>query len=546
MSFSDGFSQGLGIANAFAKLKNNSILAEEKEEELRIAKMSLSDLEGKEDISVGEQTALSNIKQAEAATGFNVARTNVQNVQYNKEQILLDEAQNKANVNNTTVNNVLLTNTFQVFENLHNGLKSGDIKEKGVVYDMYLGEARTNIDLLRKDGKINLLNLLDPSYVEAISSVRGGLEALENGDPNGLNSLLDRPDALNTIFKPKADKFLGKKFIADNGFEGIVQDINLDIAKAVIAEDGQNAIMSANFEVFSQDSYDAAIKGGATSDAAKIKATQIFSTFMPDSAGEFLRQNTKDSSDKTQVSVTDMIDFAASSTNVLQAAMKYDGSFFKFAKELKDSQTYSKTRLDTDDKIKINEKVEELLMDNLEFASTKYTLEKGNTLVKRIRQSEGTTADRQDISEELKGVMENLGQYREEFMKYVEVDNTISTDKVTHYKWIGSTKDDSIFQAYLETYANRQQIKSNLVEGVEYDASKALPQPSKDAGGFVIVGELNLNLQDTPLSNLGKLRDEFGVDTVNSEIAKFQQVAASQNLDLTDQDLLNLLIRKLR
>lgn len=546
MSFSDGFSQGLGIATAFSKLRNVAISAEKEEEELRIAKMSLSDLEGKEDISVGEQTALSNIKQADAATGFNVARTNVQNVQYNKEQILLDEAQNKANITNTATNNVLLTNTFQVFENLHNGLKSGDIKENGVVYDMYLGEARTNIDLLRKDGKINLLNLLDPSYVEAISSVRGGLEALENGDPNGLDSLLDRPDALNTIFKPKADKFLGKKFIADNGFEGIVQDINLDIAKAVIAEDGQNAIMSANFEVFNQDSYDAAIKGGATSDAAKIKATQTFSTFMPDSAGEFLRQNTKDSSDATQVSITDMIDFAASSTNVLQAALKYDGSFFKFAKELKDSQTYSKTRLDTDDKIKINEKVEELLMDNLEFASTKYTLEKGNTLVKRIRQSEGTIADRQDISQELKGVMENLGQYREEFMKYVEVDTKISTDKVTHYKWIGSTKDDSIFQAYLETYANRQQIKSNLVEGVEYDASKALPQPSKDAGGFVIVGELNLNLQDTPLSNLGKLRDEFGVDTVNSEIAKFQQVAASQNLDLTDQDLLNLLIRKLR
>ena len=222
------------------------------------------------------------------------------------------------------------------------------------------------INGLVKDGKINLLSVLDPAYVEAISSVSGGLEALESGDPNGLASLLDRPDALNTIFKPKADKFLGKRFIAENGFEGIVRDINLDIGKAVITEDGQNAVMSANFEVFSQKKYDDAIKGGATPEAATIQATQTFSTFMPDSAGEFLRQNTTKSSDATQVSVTDMIDFAASTTNLLQSAIKYDGSFFKFAKNLKDSQTYSKTILETDDKIKINQKVEEILLKNIE------------------------------------------------------------------------------------------------------------------------------------------------------------------------------------
>ena len=117
-----------------------------------------------------------------------------------------------------------------------------------------------------------------------------------------------------SVYRKKADKFLGKRFIAENGFEGIVRDITLDIGKAVITEDGQNAVMSANFEVFSQKRYDDAIKSGDTVDAATIKATQTFSTFMPDSAGEFLRQNTTKSSDATQVSVTDMIDFAASTT----------------------------------------------------------------------------------------------------------------------------------------------------------------------------------------------------------------------------------------
>ena len=131
-------------------------------------------------------------------------------------------------------------------------------------------------------------------------------------------------------------------------------------------------------------------------------------------------------------------------------------------------------------------------------------------------------------------------------MQYVEIDPDISTDNVVGYRWTGSTTDDSIFQAYLETYANRSQIKANLLEGVEYDASKVLPQPSGDTGGLVIVGDLNLNLKDSPLTNLDKLRTEFGTDRVNSEIAKFQQVAAAQNLDLSDQDLLSLLIRKLR
>ena len=546
MSFGDGFSQGMGIASAFAKLRNSVILAEEKEEELRISKMSFEDLQGTDDRTVGEETALTNIDQARAATEYNVARTEGQNISNAKEEILLSNAKNTAELQDTTVNNILLTNTFQVFENLHNGIKDGKIKEGGVVYDMYLSEAQGNMNLLRKDGKIDLLSVLDPSYVEAISSVSGGLEALESGDPNGLASLLDRPDALNTIFKPKADKFLGKRFIAENGFEGIVRDITLDIGKAVITEDGQNAVMSANFEVFSQKRYDDAIKSGDTVDAATIKATQTFSTFMPDSAGEFLRQNTTKSSDATQVSVTDMIDFAASTTNLIQSAMKYDGSFFKFAKDLKDSQTYSKTILETDDKIKINQKVEEILLKNINFASDKYTIEKANTLVKRIRESEGTLSDKRDISEQLKGVIENLGKYREEFMQYVEIDPDISTDNVVGYRWTGSTTDDSIFQAYLETYANRSQIKANLLEGVEYDASKVLPQPSGDTGGLVIVGDLNLNLKDSPLTNLDKLRTEFGTDRVNSEIAKFQQVAAAQNLDLSDQDLLSLLIRKLR
>ena len=546
MSFGDGFSQGIGIATAFSKLRNSAILAEEKEEELRISKMSFEDLQGADNRTVGEETSLTNIDQARAATDYNLARTEGQNITNAKEEILLSNARNTAELQDTTVNNILLTNTFQVFENLHNGIKDGKIKEGGVVYDMYLSEAGGNVNLLRKDGKIDLLSVLDPAYAKAISSVSGGLEALESGDPNGLASLLDRPDALNTIFKPKADKFLGKRFIAENGFEGIVRDINLDIEKAVITEDGQNAVMSSNFEVFSQKRYDDAIKNGDTPEAATIKATQTFSTFMPDSAGEFLKQNTTKSSDATQVSVTDMIDFAASTTNLLQSAMKYDGSFFKFAKDLKDSQTYSKTILETDDKIKINEKVEQILLKNINFASDKYTIEKANTLVKRIRESEGTISDQEDISEQLIGVMENLGKYREEFMQYVEINPEISTDKVTEYRWIGSTTDDSIFQAYLETYANRSQIKANLLEGVEYDASKVLPQPSVDTGGLVIVGDLNLNLQDSPLTNLDKLRTEFGTDRVNSEIAKFQQVAAAQNLDLSDQDLLSLLIRKLR
>lgn len=546
MSFGDGFSQGIGIATAFSKLRNSAILAEEKEEELRISKMSFEDLQGADNRTVGEETSLTNIDQARAATDYNLARTEGQNITNAKEEILLSNARNTAELQDTTVNNILLTNTFQVFENLHNGIKDGKIKEGGVVYDMYLSEAGGNVNLLRKDGKIDLLSVLDPAYAKAISSVSGGLEALESGDPNGLASLLDRPDALNTIFKPKADKFLGKRFIAENGFEGIVRDINLDIEKAVITEDGQNAVMSSNFEVFSQKRYDDAIKNGDTPEAATIKATQTFSSFMPDSAGEFLKQNTTKSSDATQVSVTDMIDFAASTTNLLQSAMKYDGSFFKFAKDLKDSQTYSKTILETDDKIKINEKVEQILLKNINFASDKYTIEKANTLVKRIRESEGTISDQEDISEQLIGVMENLGKYREEFMQYVEINPEISTDKVTEYRWIGSTTDDSIFQAYLETYANRSQIKANLLEGVEYDASKVLPQPSVDTGGLVIVGDLNLNLQDSPLTNLDKLRTEFGTDRVNSEIAKFQQVAAAQNLDLSDQDLLSLLIRKLR
>jgi len=546
MSFSDGFAQGFNLINAASKMRSNLLKAEKEEEELRISQMSLSELESQEDITVGEQTALSNIREANTAAEYNLARTNLQNLLVDKETILLDDARNKAEITDSDVNNILFTSTFQIFENLHNGIESGEIKEGGVVYEMYLGEARSNLNLLRREGKGDLLSILDPSYVKAIKSVSGGLQALEQGDPNGLASLLDRPESLNTVFKPKADKFVGMKFIAENGFEGIVQDVDLDIQNAVITEDGQNAVMRANFSVFNQKLFDDAIQAGNSKDAAIIKATQTFSTFMPDSAGEFLRQNTSNSSDATQVSVTDMIDYAASATQIIQAALKYDGSFFNFAKQLKDSQRYSKTFLDTDDKIKINEKVEEIMMDNINFASDRYTIEKANALVKRIRESKGTIADQEDISEQLKGVMENLGKYREEFMQYVEINPNISTDKVTEYRWTGSTKDDSIFQAYLETYANRQQIKSNLMEGVEYDASKPLPQPSGDTGGLVIVGELNLNLTDSPLTNLDKLRNEFGADVVNAEIAKFQQVASTQNLDLSDQDLLSLLIRKLR
>ena len=52
MSFGDGFSQGIGIASAFAKLRNTAILAEEKEEELRIQKMSFEDLQGTDDRTV--------------------------------------------------------------------------------------------------------------------------------------------------------------------------------------------------------------------------------------------------------------------------------------------------------------------------------------------------------------------------------------------------------------------------------------------------------------------------------------------------------------
>ena len=65
MSFGDGFSQGIGIASAFAKLRNSAILAEEKEEELRISKMSFEDLQASDNRTVGEETSLANINQAQ-------------------------------------------------------------------------------------------------------------------------------------------------------------------------------------------------------------------------------------------------------------------------------------------------------------------------------------------------------------------------------------------------------------------------------------------------------------------------------------------------
>ena len=156
MSFGDGFSQGIGIASAFAKLRNSAILAEEKEEELRISKMSFEDLQASDNRTVGEETSLANINQAQTLTEYNVARTEGQNISNAKEEILLNNARNAAEIQDSTVNNILLTNTFQVFENLHNGITNGTIKEGGVVYDMYLSEAEGNMNLLRKDGKIDL------------------------------------------------------------------------------------------------------------------------------------------------------------------------------------------------------------------------------------------------------------------------------------------------------------------------------------------------------------------------------------------------------
>ena len=67
MSFSDGFAQGFNLINAASKMRSNLLKAEKEEEELRISQMSLSELESQEDITVGEQTALSNIREANTA-----------------------------------------------------------------------------------------------------------------------------------------------------------------------------------------------------------------------------------------------------------------------------------------------------------------------------------------------------------------------------------------------------------------------------------------------------------------------------------------------
>lgn len=530
--FSSGFDSAMRTMLYAGRYARNAAEEELDKEKLEIAQTPFADLQ--ESVESGDATSL------ETETFADIKE---KNYAADIKQLTFENSERTAQMSNIQLDRAFLSDTFSFLEDTAKRIESGNLERGTTTYDVAVNIAAEYLDQVSVNG-LDLYETISPTYVKALKDSREALTLLQNGNPEGLEALQQNTDSLNEIFKPKTTNYFGKEFVSEDGnFSGKILDVNVNLADTELSENAESVIVRGTFKVRNQDIYDKSIAAGESKEQAENKSTREFNSFMPDISTDIIKQTNANKGDAVQVSVKDMVDFAGSSTQLVNAILQTGNSeIFRFVSEAKDNSFRRANVLDPKDIADINVKASDFFAESYEANREAFIAKGGLRLLDRYKRN----PDNKTTAQELKKVLEILGPKRNEFMKFVEDHPDESLREQGLKKWTGSLEESSIFNAYMNTFPSKADIRADLMAGQEVTPRGFPDIPQTDTLTFRKGAETFDISSGNFAAAIQELENKYGKDFLDGEIATIRNVANARNIDLQDKEILFLLQKSLR
>lgn len=386
-----------------------------------------------------------------------------------------------------------------------------------------------------ENGNIDIIKTLNKDHVDAVEAISPIIKRAKNNPEEFSNlNLGDYNEPLNVLFSTKSRKYVGKKYIAEDGTKGKITAVNLDFNSFDIdpssVNKGGKAILKGEFTYVDDQGKEHKKIG-----------------FLPDAAKPVIRE-TQQGTDAHSVSLTDMIDIASAVPAIIADAMSRDnGSMFAVAESLEKNtrnQMLQNTKGLAAYKVAANNAFE----DQMDRAADRWNAGRLDTAAKSIG-GDDATAESEAISK--------IFSTGFDIMSDVDIINDPNTIEELDLEGNGpfyrmkrnpnGTLIKSPIQASQDSLQTMEELETQFKRGTVYDENTS-PISMKSTSPLNFNGtEIDRNLSSADyLPTLRQLYPNSDVDALASRIKEKYKNEFPNNPELSDFSLLEFLNRTLR
>lgn len=563
--FADGFNSGLSLMLSARRLSLYEEEAEIKRKEAEQADMPIADVDPTlgqtfepgttmgqaEDISAlrtSEQSIRASEQQiaaSKATTALTEKRGELIDLQLDPERIARQDTIEKLNIDALGIQNDMEKLDYEnarTYKNAKLGLNVfGGMANIAAERDRTMGTASYDAAIIDiagqtidgyKNGDIDMIKVISPKFAKATQTLAPVInQGMQNPEVFENLNLGDYSDSLNELFAMKSQKYIGKKYIADDGTEGEITKVAID------------------FDSFSIDPE--SVRGGGTAvlkgdftykDAEGNEYTKT--SFIPD-AGKAVIRETQDGSDARSVSLNDMIDYSSSAVYLVNEAIaNNDPNVFRVARDAEEIRVAMLERDPTDlQRIKAN--AVDIFLKNQDALNRTWVTANLNTIATKIGSNDAMGEDRA-----IKSIM-GAG-----------LDIMSDVDIVTGQEAIdlGFTGDGPFYrfkrnddntliktpkQAAFDSLPTINDLETRLKKGTAFQDREL----SIEVGGTVSFNGLDISRDETRSNYLPKIQEQYPEEDINALIENINtryKTRFPNNPPLSDYALLELLNKVLR
>lgn len=350
-----------------------------------------------------------------------------------------------------------------------------------------------------KNGDIDMIKVFAPKFVKATQTLAPVInQGMQNPEIFENLNLGDYGDSLNELFAMKSQKYIGKKYIADDGTEGEITKVTID------------------FDSFSIDPE--SVRGGGTAvlkgdftykDAEGNEYTKT--SFIPD-AGKAVIRETQDGSDARSVSLNDMVDYTSSAMSLVNEAIANgDPNMFRVARDAEEIRVAMLERNPTDlQRIKSN--AVDIFLKNQDALNRTWVTANLNTIATKIGSN--------DVKGEDRAIKSIMGAG----LDIMSDINIISGQEAKDLGFDGDgpfyrfkrNDDNSLIktpkQAAFDSLPTINELETNLKKGTAFQDREL----SIEVGGTISFNGLDIDRNEARSTYLPKLQEQYPSEDINA------------------------------
>jgi len=563
--FADGFNSGLSMMLSARRLSLYEEEAEAKRKEAEKADMPITDVDptlggsfepgttmGQAKDITSLRTSEQNIKASEqqvtaskATTALTEKRGKLIDVQLDPERLARQDTIEKLNIDGLGIKNEMDKLNYEnarSYKNAKLGVNVfGSMTAVAAESDKVRGTASYDAAIIDiagqtrdgyENGDIDMLRVISPKFVKATQTLAPIInQGMQNPEAFENLNLGDYGDSLNDLFSMKSQKYIGKKYIGNDGTEGEITKVTLD------------------FDSFNIDPQ--SIKGGGTAvlqgeftykDASGNEYKKT--SFIPD-AGKAVIRETQDSSDARSVSLNDMIDYSSSAVYLVSEAISNnDPNVFRVARDAEEIRVAMIER-DPTDLQRIKSNAVDVFLKNQEGLNRAWVTANLNSASAKIGSNDAKGEDRGIKSIMAAGLDIMSDVYTVSGQEALDLGLEGSG---TFYRF--NRNDDGSLtktpkQAAFDSLPTINDLETRLKKGTAFEQREI----GLETGGSLAFNSIDIDRNETKANYLPKLQGQYPEENINDLVENINaryKTRYPNNPPLSDYALLELLNKVLR